>query len=237
MKEILQSLELETFSAQREWLAEGIPVLRAEIALPCPTDKRNRIARRIHRFYQLQGRSYLRYCENWLAPKAAADCRLALADSAPLPQYTARLTYRVTCNQNGILSLHTDSHEYSGGRPLVLRHGDTWDLAGGYPLPITAFFPGRTPVRRQLLQTVSAEIRRQEAAGVARYREDWPQALKRTFNRNHYYITPEELYVFWQMYAIAPAAEGIPAFALTFGNGPCVFPGSLPKKSDAPKSV
>lgn len=237
MKETLQSLELETFTAEREWTTEGIPVLRAEITLPRPTDKRNRIARRIHRFYQLQGRSYLRYCENWLAPKAAADCRLALADSAPLPQYTARLTYCITCNQNGILSLHTDSHEFSGGRPLVMRHGDTWDLTSGYPMPITAFFPSRAPIRKQLLQAASAEIRRQEAAGIARYREDWPQAMKRTLNRSHYYITPEELYIFWQMYAIAPAAEGIPIFSLPFDGGPCIFPGPPPKESDAPKSV
>lgn len=237
MKETLQALELETFSAEREWTAEGIPILRAEISLPQPTDRKNRTARRIHRFYQLQGRSYLRYCENWLAPRAAADCRLALASSAPLPQYTARLTYRITCNEGGILSLHTDSHEFAGGKPLVLRHGDTWDLGSGYPLPITAFFSGRAPIRKQLLQTAATEIRRQEDTGIAHYRDDWPQALKRSFNRNHFYITPEGLWVFWQMYAIAPAAEGIPAFCLPFENGVCQFPSRPEKEPGVPKDA
>lgn len=224
MKNCIRTLETETFSAEREWTAEGVPVLRAEISLPQPVTRDSRIACRIHRFYQLQSRSYLRYCENWLAPKAAADCRQALLDSAPLPQYTARLTYCVTCNENGILSLHTDSHEFTGGKPLVLRRGDTWDLHSGYPLPITAFFSHHAPIRKLLLRAAAAEIRRQEEAGVSRYSDSWPQDMKRTFNRSNFYITPEELRFFWQMYAIAPAAEGIPVFSLPFGSGDCRLP-------------
>ena len=224
MKYCLQSLETEAFSAQREWSAEGIPVLRAEISLPRPVRQDNRCSRRIHRFYQLQGRSYLHYCENWLMPKAAAACRQALNDSSPLPCYTARLTYRITCNEGGIWSLHTDSEEFTGGRPLLLRRGDTWDLTSGCPMPLSAFFPRRTAVRSQILKAATAEIRRQEEAGTARYTDGWPQAMKRTYNRENFFITPEAVVFFWQMYAIAPAAEGIPAFALPFSQGLCRWP-------------
>ena len=224
MKNLIQQLEIETFSAQREWTVDGIPVLQADISLPCPTAPAGRIQRRIERFYQLQSRSYLRYCENWLAPKAAADCRQALQTSAPLPQYTARLTYHITCNENGIWSLHTDSHEFIGGKPLVLRRGDTWDLHTGYPLPITSFFPHHALVRKQLLQAAANEIRRQEAAGVSCYDTAWPQKLKRSFNRNNFFVTPELLCFFWQMYAIAPAAEGIPTFSIPLDGGICLPP-------------
>ncbi|MBE6961165.1 MAG: DUF3298 and DUF4163 domain-containing protein [Ruminococcaceae bacterium] len=224
MKNCSQCLEIETLSAQREWTADGIPVLRADISLPCPISPDCRIRQRIERFYQLQRRSYLRYCENWLAPKAAADCRQALADSAPLPQYTARLTYQVTCNEAGILSLFTDSQEFTGGRTLVLRRGDTWDLQTGYPLPATAFFPRRTFLRKLLLRTAADEIRRQENAGLSRYAESWPQAMKRTWNRSNFYITPDSFCFFWQMYTIAPASEGIPVFSIPFCSGLCVSP-------------
>ena len=224
MKHGLQSLETEIFSAQREWSAEGIPVLQAEITLPQPVEKDHRTARRIHRFYQLQGRSYLHYCEHWLAPKAAAACRRALEDGTPLPCYTARLTHRITCNERGIWSLHTDSEEFTGGRPLILRRGDTWDLTAGFPIPLTAFFPRHTPVRSYILKTAAAEIRKQEEAGTARYAENWPQAMKRTYNRENYFVTPDGVVLFWQMLAIAPAAEGIPAFSLPFAEGPCRWP-------------
>ena len=199
-------------------------MLRADISLPCPATPDSRIKRRIQHFYQLQSRSYLRYCENWLVPKAVADCQQALLNSAPLPQYTARLTYQITCNESGILSLYTDSHEFTGGKPLVLRRGDTWDLQTGYPLPAAAFFPHRAPVRRLLLRTAADEIRRQEESGISRYAEGWPQAMKRTFNRSNFYITPDAFCFFWQMYAIAPAAEGIPVFSIPFCDGICRSP-------------
>ena len=224
MKHGLQSLETEIFSARREWSAEGIPVLQADISLPQPTEKNRRIARRIHRFYQLQSRSYLHYCEHWLLPKAAAACRRALEEGTSLPCYTAKLTHRITCNENGIWSLHTDSAEFTGGRPLILRRGDTWDLAEGVPMPLTAFFPRRTPIRSCIVKTAAAEIRRQEEAGTARYADNWPQALKRTYNRENFFVTPEGVVFFWQMYAIAPAAEGIPSFSFPFAEGPCRWP-------------
>ena len=229
MKNCIQQLEAETFSAEREWTADGIPVLRAESSLPCPAAPDTRIKRRIQYFYRLQSRSYLRYCENWLVPKAVADCRQALLDSAPLPQYTARLTYQITCNEAGILSLYTDSHEFTGGKPLVLRRGDTWDLQTGYPLPAAAFFSGSTPVRKLLLRTAADEIRRQEEAGISRYSDAWPQAMKRAFNRSNFYITPDAFCFFWQMYSIAPAVEGIPVFSIPFGDGICRMPSHLPE--------
>ena len=219
MKTPIHCLETETFTAQREWLTEGFPALQAEISLPRPTAPDHRITRRIHRFYQLQCRSYLRYCENWLAPQAAEACRRAMAEDAPLPCYTARLTYRITCNENGIFSLHTDSREFTGGRTLCLRRGDTWDLRTGYPLPADAFFPKETPVRKLLLQTAAEQIRAMEEAGTARYDPAWPRKMKHTFSRQHFYVTPESFLFFWQMYDIAPSAEGFPVFKIPFRDG------------------
>jgi len=217
-------LETEPFAAEREWTVKDLPVLTASVSVPRPVDRGSRAARRIDRFYQLQARAYLRYCENWLFPKAAAACRQAIADSKPLPDCTAALTYTVTCSERGIWSLHTDTREKVAGRTEVLRRGDTWDLRSGYPIPITDFFPRGTPVRRLLVKTAEAEILRQEEAGVARYHEKWRQELRRTYNRERFYVTHEGLCFFWQMYAIAPAVEGVPAFTLPFGEAGCTWP-------------
>ena len=78
MEERLQEMSAQVFAAEREWTVDGIPVLTATVSLPRPTEDRSRAARRIRRFYQLQARSYLRYCENWLFPWAAAEYRRAL---------------------------------------------------------------------------------------------------------------------------------------------------------------
>ena len=148
MKGSLQRLETKPFPLEREWTVEGVPVLRLSGTLPQPVGKPSRVPRRVQRFYQHQARCYLRYCQRFLLPLAEEAHRAALAASAPLPLYTAQLRYEVTCNEGGVWSLYTESREVLGGDVTVLRRGDTWDLRSGYPLPLSACFPRRWPVRR-----------------------------------------------------------------------------------------
>lgn len=208
--------DLQPFTAEREWTVDGIPVLSAAVSIPQPAPCSDRLSRRFFRFYQLQSRAYLKYCQRDLLPQAAAAYQAALAISAPLPLFRAELTYQVTFQDSHFLSLYTQSAESDGQRVWHLRRGDTWDLAGGYPVPLSDFFPPRSPWKRQILEQVAEEIGKQEAAGIAQYHAHRWQELRRHFNPQNYYLTPEGLSVFFPMYAIAPASEGIPAF-----NIPC----------------
>ena len=213
MKEPLTSLSTEPLTAEREWTADGVPALSAAVTVPEPVPCADRTARRIRRYYQLQCRSFLRYCEKVLLPQAAAEVRAALAASRPLPVFRAELTYQVTHNEGGLWSLYTQSRETVPGAPsLLLRRGDTWDLSDGYPVPLSAFFPRRSGWRRRLMEAAEAEVRRREAAGVSRYHEGVRRKLRRYFNPQNFYLTAEGLVFFYPMYAIAPAAEGVPAF-------------------------
>lgn len=224
MEEQPKALELETFSAHREWTQDGLPVLTAELSLPQPTDRKHRTAKRLNRFYQVQCRAYLRYCEQFLFPYAAQLCRQAIENSQTLPVCTASLTYRVTRNQDGILSLYTQTREVCGTAPFLQRHGDTWNLATGYPVPLNVCFPRRAPVKKLLCAAAAEEITRQESMGISRYHENWRMELRRSFNAQNYYLTGEGLTFFWQMHAIAPATEGVPAFTLSFGAQGCQLP-------------
>ena len=62
------------------------------------------------------------------------------------------------------------------------------------------------------MEAAEAEVRRREAAGVSRYHEGVRRKLRRYFNPQNFYLTAEGLVFFYPMYAIAPAAEGVPAF-------------------------
>ena len=215
MRVCLTELRTEPFAAEREWTVEGIPVLTASVEVPQPQGT-DIVSRRIRRYYQTQCRSFLKYCERWLLPQAEAEYRSALAASAPLPCFRAELGYRVTYNSGGLWSLYTQSREVTG-HTLLTRRGDTWDLSAGYPVPLSAFFPARSPWRRQLLALAAEDIQRQERAGIARYDPEWRKKLRR-FNSRNYYLTEEGLTYFFPMYAIAPAAEAIPAFTLPYGE-------------------
>lgn len=226
MPTILTQLSTEPLTAERTWTVEEIPVLTASISLPTPAEGSERAARRIRRYYQLQSRSFLRYCERWLLPAAEAEYRAALASSAPLPSFRAELEYRVTYNENGLWSLYTQSRERGAdGRTLLTRRGDTWDLTSGYPVPLAAFFPRRSGWKRKLLAAAEAEIRRREAAGAARWNENWRRELRRRFNPENFYLTGDGLAFFYPMYALAPASAGIPVFTVPYaGEGP-ISPG------------
>lgn len=217
----MTSLETEVFAAEREWTVEGIPVLTARIALPEPAGPENRLTRRIRRYYRAQCRAYLHYCGHQLFPQASAAYRAALAASAPLPCFRAELDFCVTYNENGFWSLYTQSREPGpDGRTLLRRWGDTWDLRTGSPAVISAFFPPHSGWKKTLLTLAAEEIRRQEAAGCARYLPGWRRKLRRHFDPRNFYLTDSGLTFFYPMFAIAPAMEGIPAFTLPWNGSP-----------------
>lgn len=206
--------DLQPFTTEREWTADGIPVLSAAVSVPQPVPCSDRLSRRFFRYYQLQSRAYLKYCERDLFPQATAACRAALEVSAPLPLFRAELTYRITFHDSHFLSLYTQSAESNGQHTRYSRRGDTWDLGAGYPVPLSDFFPSRNPWKQPILEHAAEEIRKQESAGIAQYHVHRWKELRRCFNPQNYYLTPEGLTVFFPMYAIAPAAEGIPAFTI-----------------------
>ena len=78
MNEPLTQLHAEAMTAEREWTVDEIPALSAAVSLPEPVPAADRISRRIRRYYQLQCRSFLRYCEAYLLPLAAAEYRAAV---------------------------------------------------------------------------------------------------------------------------------------------------------------
>ena len=219
MGDRLTELRTEPFVAEREWAVEGVPVLRAEVRVPQPEPAADKVSRRVHRFYQLQCRSFLRYCERCLLPQAEAEYRAALAASRPLPLFQAELDYLVTYNQGGLWSLYTQTREALGKSVSLGRRGDTWDLAAGYPVPLKDFFPAGTAWKKRLLVHAEEEIRRRERAGAGRWREDWRRELRRHFNPQNFYLTTEGLAYFWPMYAIAPGPEGVPVFLLPYDGG------------------
>lgn len=54
---------------------------------------------------------------------------------------------------------------------------------------------------------------------MAQYHPHWRRALRRAFNPRNYYLTPDGLAFFFPMYALAPAAEGIPVFHVPYPPG------------------
>ena len=217
--------EAPVLTVEKTWEAEGLPVLAARVTLPQPEGLSKKAARRICRYYQTQCRAFLRHCQTRLVPGATEARQAALEASAPLTCRQAELTFRTTYADERLWSLYTQSREPADRRGTLLRRwGDTWDLESGLPLSLSDFFPGGR-WRRLLPALAAGEIRRQEAAGLARYPEGWQKRLRRAFRPTDFYLTGEGLVFFYPMCSIAPAIEGIPAFLVPYGEEGLRLPG------------
>lgn len=222
-------LDTKECTAERIWTVDDIPVLQASVSLPEPVLADDLCTRRIRRFYHLQRRAFLRYCDLWLYPQAVAEYHNALVASGALPCFRAELSYRVTWNEAGFWSLYTQQREQTlPGQTLLRRWGDTWDLKEGCPVPLAAFFPTRRTWKRQLIQLAGTDILRQEAEGTARYHENWRRGIRKQFDPRNYYLTRDGLCFFYPMYAIAPPAERIPTFFVPNGTAGLTLPQAAP---------
>ena len=203
---------VQRMETERVWNAEGVPVLQARSSLPQPPPS-ERQWRKIRAFYRLQNRAFFRRCQAELRPWAEREYRIARENSAPPPCFQAELTFQETYRAGRIWSLYTELREDTEpGPPWRRRWGDAWDLATGYPVALSDFFPPRSQWKRKLLAIAAEEIERQERRGLSRYHPDWRRRLRRFLNPRNYYLTPEGLTFFFPLYALAPPIEGIPSF-------------------------
>ena len=205
---------------ERVWDVEGVPVLQGRVSLP-ELSGINRRCRRIVSFYRLQERAFLKYCQRELRPWAEFQYRAALQNSAPLPCYQATLEFQETCRDGRLWSLYTELKENAApGATFRRRWGDTWDIVTGFPVALSDFFPPRTRWKQILLRVVADEIERQEKRGLAQYHPDWRRRVRRYFNPANYYVTAGGVTFYYPMYALAPAAEGIPCFLYPWDSDP-----------------
>ena len=205
--------QLDYTTNTRRFPPDDLPLLTASLRLPRWDGPGGS---RFNRYYAAYGRAFFSYCQSELLPRAVSALELARGCGGPIPEWTVTLDTVVTLQREDLLSLYTDTVERSGGRPLILRRADTWDLARGSPLPLSDLFPGQSLWKGRLLRSVAQQIRQQQEQGTALYRPDWRRHLHTAFSGDRFYLTEDRLCLFCQMYAIAPPVEGIPVFSIPY---------------------
>ena len=212
--------EIRALESEQIWDVDGIPILRGRVSLPQPSNP-DRLWRRIGSFYRLQSRSFFKFCQRELRPWAETEYKAARIRSAPLPCFDASLEFRETYRSGRLWSVRTELRENAApGPPTLLVWGDTWDLISGYPVALSDFFPSRSRWKRQLLTCAATEIERRQKRGLSCYHADWRRRLRKYFNPRSYFLTPDGIAFFYPMYALGPAAEGVPTFLRPWDGAP-----------------
>lgn len=202
---------LTWIAEQRQYPPEDVPLITASCRLPELAG-----AGRFNRYCAAYRRAFFAYCETALLPRAREALVLAQQQSGALPQWQISLETTVTLHTDRLLSLYTDTVERLTRRRFLLRRSDSWDLAADVPLAPEALFPPGARWRRALRDEAARQIRARQEAGTALFHPDWQRLVRTEFSPAHLYLTPERLCLYYQMFSIGPAAEGIPTFALPY---------------------
>ncbi len=171
----------------------------------------NRINGTIDRQLQL----FLRDNEFSLFPEAVRVYKEAVNNGFPVRAFESLLTYTVTCNQNGLLSLYRDRYDYTGGaHGSTVRRSDTFNLRTGGTLPVSAFFPPRFDYEKYLIE----EMIKLAGQNPDIYFENYAELIKKNFNPQNFYITENGITIYYQQYEVAPYSSGIIEFNISLKN-------------------
>ncbi len=169
--------------------------------------------RRLQRHYQYLQRRFGGLTKNALCKSARKERERAQKGELPFVPYLADLQYTESFNAQGFVSLFYDrSVDMGGVKKVALRGADTWDVRSGGPVTLSMFFPEEKHVEKMILNEIVAQARRRTESGVAFYFEDLRQNMKKHFDREQFYLTPQGLVVFYQPSTVTPAEYGVPEF-------------------------
>lgn len=169
----------------------------------------------INQFYQTEATEFEKYCRLELYPDALNQFHYSLEHALTVIPYEAMVTYKVTYNANGIVSLYFDRYLFTGGaHGTTKRYSDTWDLKTGRRLKLKDFYPEGTDCKARLLAEIALQISR----APDQFFEDYHKLLQESFNAADFYMTDEGIVIYFQQYDIAPYSSGIPQFLIPFGQ-------------------
>lgn len=123
-------------------------------------------------------------------------------------------------NANNLLSVVNLQYENTGGaHPNSCWLSDTFDVTTGKKLSLADILGGsREEALEKVYQTVLEQIKKTEGTEEFVYQDNYPENVRNSFSENDFVLTSNSLMVYYQPYAIAPYAAGIPKFELPYSQ-------------------
>ena len=179
-------------------------------------------ALRLSLLYKAYARQYRTYCRTTLYQMAAEQYHDSVENGYPVREFEAQQDFTVTCQKDCTLSLSFERYEYTGGaHGNTVRRSDSWDLRNGNRITLAQLFPESMDYRTYLIKAIQAEIAEEIAGGENPYFENYEENVANNFHENDFYLTPEGLVIYFQLYEIAPYSSGIREFTIPYSpKGP-----------------
>lgn len=208
------SLETSTICIEKEVTINANPILKYRICYPqFSSSKFDKNIDVMNRYYLNKTLEYEAYIQDTLLPWAIQNYYYSIQNNYPVHTYEAIREFNITYNQDCLLSLYTDTYEFTGGaHGNTFRTSETWDLMCGTMVPLCAFFDNENYIdliTNAIIMQINEQTKDQDI-----YFEDYAETVKKSFNPKNYYLSPGFINVYFQLYEIAPYFVGIPVFKI-----------------------
>lgn len=171
----------------------------------------------VNKSLQRQEGNFLKNVYLNLYPSAVKDLKNSEINNFFFAPYEAFLTYKVSMNENCMLSFYFDNYEFVGGaHGITIRKAQTFNFKKRRQVTLWDFFKNKSEARNILINEIlkQAENNMQNNPGV--YFENYETLIKKNFNPENFYLTPQGIIIFYNQYEIAPYSTGIVEFLIPY---------------------
>lgn len=172
----------------------------------------------VNAFYKRKALRFKRRCENELFKMAVEQYKNDVENNYPIRVFDALLVYKITYLEKCIISLYSDTYEYTGGaHGNTIRDSQTWNLQKAGLIRLDQLVRCRPDYKTYILKMIEAQIKKDPSL----YFENYKELIYKTFNKESFYCTKKGIVVYYQQYDIAPYSSGIRQFLIPYSQ--CVF--------------
>ena len=120
----------------------------------------------------------------------------------------------ITLNQAPIISLYQDEYIFTGGaHGSTVRTSQNWNLEYNSQFSLDDVYYNNPNYILYILKEINSQIKEK---GEDIFFDDYCSLVLETFNPHQFYLTPNNVIIFFQQYDIAPYSTGIPTFELSY---------------------
>ena len=170
----------------------------------------------INQRYAAKATAYAQHCRHTLFSQAKEQYEEGQQIDAPVRVFEAVQAYTITLNQDCTLSLYFDRYEYTGGaHGNTIRISDTWDTAACVRIRLSGLCSLPARCREYIIDEVNRQIEAQITQGEY-YFDDYRKSVSMYFSPQSFYLVPEGMKVYYQLYELVPYSSGIPEFLIPY---------------------
>ncbi len=208
---------IEMLKTDKSLYYDKVEMVKLHLSYPSIKTGKKGADRRINAYYEHEAHMTAKRAEKVILPSAIEAYKFMLSDGAPFFTYDVRLDVTEAFNEGRLLSTYSDSYEYTGGaHGMTARNSITWNTETGYPVTLKELSGRKKGACARTLAMVEERAEVMYRNKTLPLFDDYKKLIRKSFDCESFYLSPEGVQIYFQLYAIAPYYAGIIAFTLPF---------------------